>query len=431
MINKGDSLEGPAMRSSGAATGTRRAMPACSISTTTGPTTRTTMSASADPKISRFDHGHAHVKPIILGRESPGSVPKARHYAKPTTAAGPHGAAAECGSPLFQQLTSITNLYECWLKAKQNKSQSLRVQRFNEDPWRYLVMIQDRLRAGAYTFGPYKTFTVREKKHRHVVDAPMKDRIVHWMLYQYLLPLWTKRFIHDTYGNLTGRGTHAAVKRLAQFARGQHATWSLTLDISKYFFAVNHDALKRRALRYVGDTHIRQLLTNLIDSYSTDDRYDDLFPADGMYRNTTAKGMPIGNLSSQLFANIYLSEFDHWVKQDLCIRQYIRYVDDMVILGDSPAALRGIASQIAARLANDGLTIHPKKIRLAPTAAGIPFLGYVVWPNHISAGSYVRGRFLYRVRQHEAGGLDRSEAIASYRSIFMHTGSTVKNRSTP
>lgn len=298
------------------------------------------------------------------------------------------------------------------------------MQRFGDDPLRYLLSIQERLRTRSYTFGPYKTFTVREKKFRHVVDAPMKDRVVHWMLYQYMLPIWQPRFIADTFGNLPGRGTHAAVRRLAQFARSPANAWVLQVDISKYFYSVNHSILKSRVLRYIGDQDIRTLLVDLVDSFRTDSQYDDLFPADGMYRQTRAKGMPIGNLSSQLFANIFLNDFDHWVKQDLSIKHYIRYVDDMVIMASTRAELLEISAKIVAKLAADGLTLHPKKIRLAPAAAGIPFLGCVVWPNHVSIGAYGRARYHHRLRQHEAGGYDRTESLASYKAMFSHTGPT-------
>ncbi len=326
-------------------------------------------------------------------------------------------------------MTSFASLFGYWRKAKQNKTQSLRVQRFGADPLHYLSIVQDRLRARTYSFGPYKTFTVREKKFRHVVDAPMKDRVVHWMLYQYMLPIWQPRFIHDTYGNLPGRGTHAAVRRLAQFARSAGAKWVLQLDISKYFYSVNHSILKARALRYIGDQDVRAVLVALIDSFRTGDEYDDLFPADGMYRRTRDKGMPIGNLSSQLFANIFLNDFDHWVKQDLRVGRYIRYVDDMVILADTREQLLAISAAIVAKLAADGLTLHPKKIRLAPAAAGIPFLGYIVWPGHVSVGAYGRRRYHHRLREHESGGRDRTAALRSYAAMFNHAGSTIQRNS--
>lgn len=296
------------------------------------------------------------------------------------------------------------------------------MQRFATDALHYLTIIQQRLRARSYTFGPYKTFTVREKKWRDVVDAPMRDRVVHWMLYQYLLPIWQPRFIHDTYGNLPGRGTHAAVARLADFCRRPSARWVLQMDVSKYFYSVRHHTLKARALRYLGDNDVRALITALIDSFRTGDRYDTLFPPGSPYHATQARGMPIGNLTSQLFANIYLNDFDHWMKEHLRVRHYIRYVDDLVVLDESPQALRAIAEQITARLADDGLVIHPRKIRLAPAAAGIPFLGYVVWPGHVSAGRYIRQRYHQRLRQHETGALDRSESLTAYRAMLAHTG---------
>lgn len=423
MFNEGMFLEGPAMRSSGAATGTPSRMPARSISTTTGPTTATTTSASADPRIHGLDAGHAHGK-LLLGRNLPEAIAsKARQHAQPGTATEPAGTVAEHGSD-FYNLTTLVNLHACWLKARRNKGNRERIQRFAQDPLHYLSIIQDRLRSRAYSFGPYRSFTVREKKFRFVIDAPMKDRIVHWMLYEYMLPIWQPRFIHDTYGNLPGRGTLAAINRLADFCRRPASRWVLQLDISKYFYSVGHDLLKARALRYIGDHDVRQLVIALIDSWSTDDRYDDLFPADSPYRKTAAKGMPVGNLPSQLFANIFLNEFDHWVKETLRVRHYIRYVDDILVVGESKEAVEEIGLAMVAKLSADGLTIHPKKIRLAPLAAGIPFLGYVVWPNHISAGRYVRSRFLHRLRQHETGGYDRSESLQSYRAMLGHTGAT-------
>jgi len=327
----------------------------------------------------------------------------------------------------FINLTSMPNLYDCWLKSKRGKSQSLRMQRFANNALEYLSVIQKRLRDRTYTFGEYKTFTVREKKFRDVVDAPMKDRIVHWMLYQYLLPIWQPKFIHDTFGNLPGRGSHAAVNRVAQFARRENTEWVLQLDISKYFYSVPHTQLKARALQHIGDHDVRQLIISLIDSYRTGGNYDHLFAPGTLYRTNPNKGMPIGNLSSQLFANIYLNEFDHWLKETLQVKHYARYVDDMVILGHSKEYLQHLYQAITQRLSAEGITIHPKKIRIAPTASGIPFLGYVIWPTHISAGAYLRHRYHHTLRQHESGIYDLSQAVRSYMSALAHTGTIFSN----
>jgi RNA-directed DNA polymerase len=352
-----------------------------------------------------------------------GKTPKARQHAQPETAALPTGGAVECGNE-FHRLTTLDNLYACWLHARQAKLHNARVQRFDADPLRYLTIIQERLRGRTYTFGPYSNFIVREKKHRLVVDAPMKDRVVHWMLYSHLLPIWQPRFIHDTFGNLPGRGTHAAVLRLADFMRKPTNTWALQLDISKYFHAVPHDQLKACVLQHLGDEDLRRLIASLIDSYRTDGRYDELFAPGSRYRQTSAKGMPIGNLTSQLFANVYLKDFDHWMKEDAQVKHYIRYVDDLVILGQSREELQQISDQIVQYLDALGLTIHPRKIRLAPTRAGVPFLGYVVWPEHISAGQYMRKRYHHRLREHETQGRDRTEALRSYRAMLNFTGTT-------
>jgi len=340
---------------------------------------------------------------------------------------GPTGAAAEHGRNTeseFWQRTSLPALFRHWRQARKNKSRSLRVQRFGDDPLRYLLVVQQRLRDRTYTFGPYKEFVVREKKFRHVVDAPMKDRIVHWLLYDYMLPIWQPRIIVDTFGNLPGRGTHAAVRRVAAFARSPANAWALQIDISKYFYSINHSLLKARILRYIGDQDIRTLLVNLVDSYRTDDQHDHLFAADSAYRRTHDKGMPIGNLSSQLFANVFLNDFDHWVKETLRVKAYARYVDDMVFMAGTRAELLDISAAVVVKLAEDGLVINPRKISLAPAAAGIPFLGYIVWPNHISVGAYGRRRYHQRLRQHETGGRDRSEALQSYRAMLSHTGTT-------
>jgi hypothetical protein len=215
------------------------------------------------------------------------------------------------------------------------------------------------------------------------------------------------------------------VRRVAQFARGAGAQWVLQLDISKYFYSVQHDLLKVRALRYIGDQRLRELIVRLVGSFRTGAGYDHLFAEDSAYRRTAAKGMPIGALSSQLFANIYLADFDRWVKQELGVRRYVRYVDDLVVLGADPDELRDVRAHMVARLAEDGLTIHPHKMRLAPAAAGIPYLGYVVWPNHVSAGAYIRGRYIRRLREHESGIYDRSETLQAYGAMLAHTGSSI------
>lgn len=351
-----------------------------------------------------------------------GATPKARRgnaATNPATVAGRPRAATEGGS-VFYQLTSMENLFHCWLMAKKNKK-SQRTQRFADDPLLYLDMIQKRLRNRTFQFGPYRHFKVREKKWRDVVDAPMKDRIVHWMLYEYLYELWSPRFIAHTYGNLPGRGTHAAVRQLAKFCRSPSAQWALQIDISKYFPSIPHDVLKACATRYVGDHDVRILLCNLIDSFRTDGRYDHLFPEDSAYRLNVNKGMPIGNQSSQLLANITVSDFDHWAKESLRLKRYLRYVDDVLVVTATKEDAWATYEQLKAGLERYGLMVHPKKVSVRPIREGIHYLGYVVWPTHISAGRHIRKRYHRCLRQHDHGR-DCSTSLQSYQAMLAHTG---------
>lgn len=286
----------------------------------------------------------------------------------------------------------------------------------------HLATIQDRLRQGHFEFGPYQFFMIQEKKMRSIANAPLKDRIVHWLLYEHLLQHWYRRFIHDSFGNLPGRGTHAAVNRLASWTRKPALTYALQIDIAKFFSSLNHDYMKRVVLEREGDHHIKQLLIDLVDSYQSGPEFDHLFSEDSPYRMTVAKGMPVGSLTSQILPNIYLNEFDHWVKETLRVKHYIRYVDDMVFLGASPLELKIIKEAVIEKLLQIGLTINPKKIAIRKIENGIPFLGFLVWPNHISAGTIVRKRFSKLIRKHD--GVDKQKSFSAYHGIFKHTGAT-------
>lgn len=285
-----------------------------------------------------------------------------------------------------------------------------------------LKIIQERLRNNSFEFGPYQFFKIREKKMRSIANAPLKDRVVHWLLYTHLQKYWMKRFIHDTYGNLPGKGTHAAIKRLSEWVRKPTLKYSLQMDISKYFFSINHDYLKRTLLAHESEQSIRNLLINLIDSYQTNNEHDSLFDVDSPYILTSNKGMPLGNLTSQFFANIYLNEFDHYVKEQLQIKYYIRYVDDIIILSDNKGQLMQYHQQLSTKLLTFGLTANPLKTSIRQISLGIPFLGFIIWPNHISVGKYIRKNYS-KMLCRSIGKLT-SLTQASYNGIFSHTGAT-------
>jgi hypothetical protein len=353
--------------------------------------------------------------PRYLGKNTAGVVP-----AHPPNIEAPAGCSMQGGSN-FEQLTTLSHLHWCWRKARTAKSRKTRVQRFDQDALRYLSLIKQRLRNEVFEFGPYKYFQVVEKKRRDVVDSPMKDRVVHWLIYEHLTTIWQKRFIHDSYGNIRGRGTHAAVKRAAEFARKPANKYVLSIDLSKFFYSVQHSHLKKAVLRHLGDQKIRDLVIRLIDSFVTDDRYDDIFPDDSTYRQVAQKGMPLGNLTSQLFCNILLNDFDHWVKEKLAVQHYIRYVDDMLFFGENKADLWALSVTLVEYLDSIGLIVNPRKTSILPVSHGIPFLGYIIWPNHVSTGWRIRNGYAAAMRSPH---LINNARVEAYRTSFRSTGAS-------
>lgn len=322
----------------------------------------------------------------------------------------------------FESITEIDQLLRMWLKVRNARSTRPRYVRFNENRLKNLQVIQYRLRTDTFEFGPYQYFIVKEKTRRSVANAPLKDRPPHWLIYEHLMSQWQRRFIHDCYGNLPGKGTHAAVKRLADWARKPSLTHALQIDISKYFSSIQHNYIKKVLFEREGNSHIRILIEGLIDSFVTSDEFDHLFEENSPYRLTKEKGIALGNLDSQIIANIYLNEFDHWIKEVLKVKYYIRYVDDIVILGSAVDDLAILRKKIEVKLMEIGLSVNPKKTKIRKISCGIPSLGYIVWPNHISVGKRARKQYAKKIRSSE--GKDMIGVMASYNGIFKHTGST-------
>ena len=322
----------------------------------------------------------------------------------------------------FTQLTELSSLHRYWHLVRQAKSSRTRFVKFNSKLLHHLETIQNRLRTESFEFGPYQFFTIQEKKMRSIANAPLKDRIAHWLLYEHLKQQWMRRFIPDTYGNLPGKGTHAAIQRIGTWTRKPALKYALQIDIAKYFASVQHDYLKHQLISREGNSHIRQLLIGVIESYQTGPEHDHLFAPDSPYIQNKEKGMPLGNLTSQFFANIYLNEFDHWVKDTLRVTHYIRYVDDMVFLAETTAELKTIQTAVTEKLQQIGLTINPKKIAIRKIEHGLPFLGHIIWPHHISAGTLVRKRYGKLLRKHN--GHHKEKSYAAYNGIFKHIGAT-------
>lgn len=326
---------------------------------------------------------------------------------------------------LWAQVVDFGNLYRAYRRARMGKGGRADVIRFDAHLEHDLFRLRDELRSGEYRCGAYRQFTLYERKPRLISAAPFRDRVVHHAVMGVIEPLLDKRFIYDSYACRAGKGVHAAVDRYQGWA--QRNRYALKLDIQRYFPSVDHDILKAQLRRYLKDPDVLNLLDRIIDhspSAASDIAAvyfegDDLFTPSG-HRT----GLPIGNLTSQLFANLYLNGFDHHVKEKLGASCYLRYVDDMIVLGDSKQALWDLLGQFEAALAKLRLRLHPRKQHLCPTLDGLDVLGFRVFPGHRELRADNATRFARKLRAmaraYAAGRYSLDDFRPSIRSWLGH-----------
>jgi hypothetical protein len=193
-------------------------------------------------------------------------------------------------------------------------------------------------------------------------------------------PPLDRTFIHDSYACRAGKGTHGAIDRYQGWAR--HHAYALKMDIARYFPSIDRELLKAKLRRRLKDRRVLALLDLIIDSGPLGLAQPVYFPGDDLLTPLErGVGIPIGNLTSQFFANLYLDDFDHWIKERLGISAYLRYVDDSVVLDDDKSRLAELRAIITERLAVDRLRLHPRKAHVTPVARGIDLLGYRVFPH--------------------------------------------------
>jgi retron-type reverse transcriptase len=280
---------------------------------------------------------------------------------------------------LWQDIVSFDNLLLAYRKARRGKQHKDAVALFSLNLETELFTLQQQLLDGSYRPSEYRLFTIYERKPRQIAAAPFRDRVVHHALLNIVEPLLDKRFIDDSYACRKNKGVHKAVGRYQQWAKRYH--YALKMDIRQYFPCIDHELLKQKLARHIKDPEVLKLFALLIDTAPITDTQPVWFAGDDL---TTpferAKGLPIGNLTSQFLANLYLDSFDHFIKEQLQIKAYLRYVDDFVVLSDDKAVLHDIKRQIQLQLAKDRLQLHPNKVHIVPTLLGLDVLGYRVYP---------------------------------------------------
>jgi hypothetical protein len=269
-----------------------------------------------------------------------------------------------------------------------------------------VLQLERELKEGSWRPGAYRTFTINDPKERTISAAPFRDRVVHHAVCAALGPVIERRLIDDTFACRKGKGTLGALRRAQLFAR-RHG-YSLNLDISRFFDSVDHSILKKILRSVVKDQSFLSLLDTIVESGGIEGR-----------------GLPIGNLTSQWFANLYLDGLDHFVKETLRVPGYVRYMDDLLLFAGSKARLRKAYRAVQEWLASErGLQLKERVARLAPTYEGLPFLGWQVYPGQLRRRRESLRRSVRRLRWREAqwqsGQLSTEKLVQAHSSVYAH-----------
>ena len=285
---------------------------------------------------------------------------------------------------LYPQICSFENLYKAYRQARRGKRQREAVASFEFDLENNLLRLQEELRAQTYQPGSYHNFYIFEPKRRLVSAAPFRDRVVHHALCQVIEPIWEARFIHHSYACRVGKGVHKALDRCQAWVR-QYA-YAFHGDIVKYFPSIDHLILKALLARRIVDPGTLWLIDAFIDSGRNIQNAEaplTIYPGDDLLALLRPRGLPIGNLTSQFWANVYLHELDLFVKKELKCIPYLRYMDDFVLFSDDKQHLQDWKADIRDFLARRlRLSLHPRKSLVFPTRIGIDFCGFVLFPTH-------------------------------------------------
>ncbi|HLC44043.1 MAG TPA: reverse transcriptase/maturase family protein [Patescibacteria group bacterium] len=313
------------------------------------------------------------------------------------------------------------------------KSKKIDAQCFELDLVENILLLHFDLENKIYHHGNYTAFYVHDPKLRHIHKASVRDRVLHHAITKILMPLFEPVFIFDSYSSRKNKGTHRAVLRLKQLAwklsaNGNKIVWALKCDVRKFFDSVDHQILLEIIAGKIVDVDLMWLIKEIVSSFPSEN------PSRGKPREreraigSAARGIPLGNLTSQLFSNIYLNSLDQFVKRGLREKCYVRYADDFVILSRDREHLEKLIPILVDYLDNKlKLTLHPDKIILRKFRQGVDFLGYVVFPHHIILRQKTKQRIIRKIKKNcemFGDGLIAPETFAqtvqSYLGILRH-----------
>ncbi|HEY4691153.1 MAG TPA: reverse transcriptase domain-containing protein [Anaerolineae bacterium] len=290
---------------------------------------------------------------------------------------------AKAYSDLYPSLVSFENLYRAYRNAARGKRGQPDVAAFEYNLEANLFRLQNELESRSYRHGAYTSFHIRDPKRRLISAAPFRDRVVHHALCNIVEPIFERTFIGDSYANRLGKGTHRALDRCQRFARRYRHV--LQCDVEQFFPSVDHAVLRTILARKIADARVLWLVDEILRSGAgvlANEYIPVYFPGDDLFAATRPRGLPIGNLTSQFWANVYLNELDQFVKRRLRCQAYLRYVDDFLLFSDNKRQLWAWKDAIHEFLIGLRLTLHERASTVYPATNGIPFLGFRVYPTH-------------------------------------------------
>lgn len=308
---------------------------------------------------------------------------------------------------LYDAIYTLDNLYLAYEKARKGKAKSYGVIHFEKNMDENILKIQSELTQEIYKTSEYEVFTIYEPKERVIYRLPFGDRIVHHAIMNVLEKIWISVLISHTYSCIKGRGIHGLLRHLKRDLKDfENTKYCLKMDIKKFYPSIDHEVMKVIVRKKIKDTRLLNLLDGIIDS---------------------APGLPIGNYLSQFLANIYLSHFDHWLKEEKRVKYYYRYCDDMVILGKDKDYLRNLLKDIDAYLTKKLKLQLKGNYQIFPVEArGVDFVGYVFYHTHILLRKSIKQNFCRRaakLNKKDIGAKEYKTRICSWIGWSKHCNS--------
>ncbi len=306
----------------------------------------------------------------------------------------------------YKDIISVENLLSTWERFLRGKRAKKDVIIFQSKLSDNILSLQKDLEQRSYVHGEYSAFNVSDPKPRNIHKATVRDRLLHHLIYKELYWYFDARFIHDSYSCRKDKGTHKALDRFGDFARSvsrnnTRTCYILKCDIRKFFASIDHEILYSILKRHIEDPEMHWLIGQVVSSFHT---------------TREGVGLPLGNLTSQLLVNIYMHEFDMFVKQELRAKHYLRYADDFAILSDDRKYLEGLLPKMESFLNQRlKLNLHEDKVYIKTYNTGVDFLGWIHFPHHRQIRTTTKNKILRKLK-----GYPKPETVNSYRGLLNH-----------